>query len=279
MATPALTEHTLPGVLGDILISVRAAGRKSPRPAVVLLHGFKGFKSWGFFPPLADRLAKAGFTVVSYNASGSGVDVNGEFAFPDRFGHNTYSAELTDLRTVLTALRSGALGTAPPTKLGLMGHSRGGGIAILQAARDPQVDALVTWATIGLVDRWSAGVKADWRARGRLDVVNSRTQQVLPLYLDVLEEVEQQKVNRLDLEMAARDVKAPWLLLHGEEDENVPCGESERLYAANGLATSELKTVNGAGHTFGAKHPMEGIPETLERTMQATLTWFGAHLT
>lgn len=279
MATPSLTEHTLTGVLGDILISVRAAGRKSPRPAVVLLHGFKGFRSWGFFPPLADRLAKAGFTVVTYSASGSGVDAAGEFAFPDRFGHNTYSAELTDLRTVLTALRSGELGTAPPTKLGLMGHSRGGGIAILQAAKDPRVDALVTWATIGLVDRWSAGAKADWRARGRLDVVNSRTHQVLPLYLDVLEEVEQQKGNRLDLEMAAREVKAPWLLLHGEEDENVPSGESERLYAANGLATSDLKIVNGAGHTFGAKHPMEGIPETLERTMQATLTWFGTRLT
>jgi dipeptidyl aminopeptidase/acylaminoacyl peptidase len=160
-----------------------------------------------------------------------------------------------------------------------MGHSRGGGVAILQAARDPGIAALVTWATIALVDRWSAGTKADWRARGRLDVVNSRTQEVLPLYLDVLEEVERQKVDRLDLEIAARDVKAPWLLLHGEEDENVPCGESERLYAANGLATSELKIVTGAGHTFGAKHPLQGIPEALERVMEQTLTWFGTHLT
>ena len=279
MATPKLTEHLLPGVLGEIQLSVRTAGQRSPRPAVLLLHGFKGFKGWGFFPSLADRLAKAGFTVVTYNASGSGVDARGEFAFPDRFGHNTYSAELADLRTVLAALRGGELGVVAPSRVGLMGHSRGGGVAILQAAKDPGVAALVTWATIALVDRWTAGAKADWRARGRLDVVNSRTQQVLPLYLDVLEEVEQQKTNRLDIEMAAREVKAPWLLLHGEEDENVPSGESERLYAANGLATSELKIVNGAGHTFGAKHPLEGMPETLERTMQATLSWFGTHLT
>jgi uncharacterized protein len=279
MATPKLTEHSLPGVLGEILLSVRAAGHKSPRPAVVLVHGFKGFRSWGFFPTLADRLAKAGFTVVSYNASGSGVDAAGEFAFPDRFGHNTYSTELADLRTVLTALSAGELGVVTPSKLGLMGHSRGGGIVVLQAAKDPRVSALVTWATIGIVDRWSAGAKADWRARGRLDVVNSRTSQVLPLYLDVLEEVEQQKANRLDLEMAARDVKVPWLLLHGEEDDNVPTAESERLHAANGQPTKELKIVSGAGHTFGAKHPMEGIPDTLERTMQATLNWFGTHLT
>ena len=279
MATPALTEHILPGALGEILISVRAAGRKSPRPAIILLHGFKGFRSWGFFPTLADRLARAGFTVVSYNASGSGVDANGEFSFPDRFGHNTYSAELADLRGMLGALWAGELGVVPPTKLGLMGHSRGGGVALLQSAKDPRVDALVTWATIGMVDRWSAGAKADWRARGRLDVVNSRTSQVLPLYLEVLEEVEQQKSNRLDLEMAAREVKTPWLLLHGEEDDSVPAAESERLHAASGRATTELKIVTGAGHTFGAKHPLEGIPETLERTMQATLSWFGTHLT
>lgn len=279
MATPKLTEHTLPGALGEILISVRGAGRKSPRPAIILLHGFKGFRSWGFFPTLADRLARAGFTVVSYNASGSGVDANGEFSFPDRFGHNTYSAELADLRGMLGALWAGELGVVPPTKLGLMGHSRGGGVALLQATKDPRVDALVTWATIGMVDRWSAGAKADWRARGRLDVVNSRTSQVLPLYLEVLEEVEQQRSNRLDLEMAAREVKAPWLLLHGEEDDSVPTAESERLYAASGRVTTELKIVTGAGHTFGAKHPLEGIPETLERTMQATLSWFGTHLT
>ena len=279
MATPRLSDLTLPGALGELFVTVRAAGRQSPRPAVVLLHGFKGFRSWGFFPTLADRLARAGFTAVSYSASGSGVDAKGEFVFPDRFGHNTYSAERADLRTVLTALWAGELGTAAPTKLGLMGHSRGGGVVVLQAAKDPRVGALVTWASISSVDRWASGTKADWRAKGRIDVVNSRTHQVLPLYQDLLDEVEQQRSNRLDLEMAAREVKAPWLLLHGEEDESVATTESERLHAENGRATTELRIVNGAGHTFGAKHPLEGVPETLERTMQATLTWFGSHLT
>src|ERR1041385_6803317 len=115
MATPSLTESTLPGALGEILITVRAGGRDSPRPAVVLVHGFKGFRSWGFFPTLADRLARAGFTAITYSASGSGVDAAGEFVHPDRFGHNTYSAELADLRTMLTALWAGELGVVPPS--------------------------------------------------------------------------------------------------------------------------------------------------------------------
>ncbi|HEU4569799.1 MAG TPA: alpha/beta fold hydrolase [Gemmatimonadales bacterium] len=279
MATPTLSEFTLPGTLGEIAVSVRSAGRGSARPAVVLVHGFKGFRSWAFFPYLADQLARAGFTVVSYSASGSGVDAAGEFVLPDRFGHDTYSAELADLRTVLTALHDGGLGVAAPSSLGLMGHSRGGGIALLQAARDPRVRALVTWASIGEVDRWGPETKSEWRARGRIDVVNQRTQQVLPLYLDVLEEVEAQGRGRLDLEAAAREVPAPWLLLHGEEDESVSPAESERLHAASGRPTTELKLVSGAGHTFGATHPLAGVPEALDRVVRQTVGWFGAHLT
>ena len=279
MATPQLTEHSLPGALGEILISVRGGGRGAPRPAVVLVHGFKGFRSWGFFPTLAERLAKAGFTAVTYNASGSGVNAAGEFVHPDRFGHNTYSAELADLRTVLTALWAGELGVVPPSSLGLMGHSRGAGIALLQAAHDPKVRALVSWASIGSVGRWSAETIADWKARGRLDVMNLRTRQVLPMYLEILEEVEREGERRLDLSKAAAAVEVPWLLLHGEDDDSVAVSDSETLYAASGKGTTELRLVTGAGHTFGATHPLEGVPETLDRAMRATLDWFVAHLT
>ena len=98
MATPTLTTHDLAGALGEILVDVRAAGRDMPRPAVVVVHGFKGFKDWGMFPPLAERLARAGFVAVSFNLSGGGVDEAGDFVFPERFGHNTFSAEIEDLR-------------------------------------------------------------------------------------------------------------------------------------------------------------------------------------
>src|SRR5690242_10958350 len=131
MATPTLTKHVLPGALGDILVDVRAGGRTTPRPAVIILHGFKGFKDWGMFPPVAERLARAGVTAVSLNVSGSGVDDAGNFAFPDRFGHNTFSAELHDLRAVVDALATAQLDVAAPTTIGLLGHSRGGGITIL----------------------------------------------------------------------------------------------------------------------------------------------------
>src|SRR5215212_6440670 len=98
MATPTLTKHSIPGALGPLLIDVRAGGRTSPRPAVVILHGFKGFKDWGMFPPLSERIARAGFTAISPNFSGSGVDDSGDFSLPELFGRNTFTAELQDSR-------------------------------------------------------------------------------------------------------------------------------------------------------------------------------------
>jgi len=148
MATPTLSKHALSGALGPILIDVRSGGRSSSRPAVVVIHGFKGFKDWGMFPHLAERLARGGFTAVTLNLSGSGVDDAGEFSLPERFGHNTFSAELEDLGRVIDSLMAGALGVPVPSSLGLVGHSRGGGIAVLQAAQDTRVRALVTWAAI-----------------------------------------------------------------------------------------------------------------------------------
>src|SRR5213076_864217 len=85
-----------------------------------------GFKDWGFFPYVADRLARAGLAVVSFNFSGAGVgDGSDTFEEPERFGHNTYTNELRDLDIVLDALTQGAFGFQL-SAYGLFGHSAGG---------------------------------------------------------------------------------------------------------------------------------------------------------
>jgi pimeloyl-ACP methyl ester carboxylesterase len=277
MATPTLTKHSLPGSLGEILIDVRAGGRASTRPAVLVLHGFKGFKDWGMFPPLSQRLAQAGFTVVSPNLSGSGVDDKGDFSLPERFGHNTFSAELEDVGRVIDALIAGQLGVPTPSTLGLVGHSRGGGIAILQAARDPRVRALVTWAAISSVERWPAPQRSSWRAVGQTDIQNARTGQILPLYTDVLDDIEQ-NASALDIEAAGRRIRVPWLVIHGTEDESVPFAEAERLKAASARPDTRLLPIEGGGHTFGAVHPWRATTPELATVFDATLAWLTTRL-
>ncbi len=274
MATPTLTKHVLPGTLGEILIDVRAGGRETARPAVVVAHGFKGFKDWGMFPPFAERLSRAGFSVVSLNLSGSGVDDAGAFSFPERFGHNTFSAELEDLERVVNALAAGELGVKPPPRIGLVGHSRGGGIGVLQTARDRRIRALVTWSAISSVERWSPEDQAEWRERGVKEIVNTRTGERLPLYLDILDDIGRNAGGTLDVQGAAERIEVPWLIAHGSEDESVSPLEARALHAASGRSTTTLLEVAGTGHTFGSAHPWKGATPEFDRVADASV----AHL-
>lgn len=278
MATPTLSQSTVPGVLGDLLVDVRAADRRTPGPAVIVLHGFKGFKDWGMFPPFADRLARAGFTAVSLNVSGSGVDDRGEFAWPDRFGHNTFTAEQTDLERLLEALEGGGLGVPRPSSVGIVGHSRGGGMAILFAARHRRIGALVTWASISHVRRWSPAQRAAWRAAGRLDVTNARTGQVLPMFTGVLDDLEANADSSLDILAAASRISVPWLLVHGAQDEAVPIAEADALAAKVAPGVSFERLTVESGHTFGAVQPFAGMTPALERVVDSSVGFLGRFL-
>ena len=276
MATPVLTRHRLPGALAEILVDVRAGNRRVAGPAVILCHGFKGFKDWGFFPPVAERLARAGYVVVSWNASGSGVDDTGEFSWPLRFGMNTFSAELCDLEGVLHACESGGLDFPPPTSIGLVGHSRGGGLAVLAASRNESITALVTWAAISTPWRWSVEMRRRWREAGFLEVRNQRTGQVLKIFPDVLDDLEKHGPI-LDIAAAADRISCPWLVIHGAVDETVPVKEAEALAAS--AAQPKLLVVERAGHTFGAAHPFTGMNPALAQVFDATVEFLGRSLT
>jgi len=277
MATPQLTAFTLTGADGGPLRGdVRSAGAGAARPAVVIAHGFKGFKDWGFFPQLADRLARGGVAAVSFNFSGSGVGPEGDrFTEPERFARATFGGDVRDLETVLAALRAGTLipRLAPPSRIGLFGHSRGGGMCVLAAAAHPDLGALVTWSAIGQALRWGPETVRRWRASGKLEVTNTRTGEVLPVYPDVLDELEADREGRLDIAAAAGRVAVPWLIVHGEVDETVSIREAQALHRASG-ERAELLVVRHGGHTLGARHPWAGTTPELDQAMDATVGWF-----
>lgn len=269
MATPRLASLVLRGADGGPLyVDVRSAAKPGEvRPAVVICHGFKGFKDWGFFPVLAERLAVAGFTAVSFNLSGSGVgprsDVVDEM---ERWSAQRPTADLADVETVVTHCASEGAGW-----IGIVGHSRGGALAALQAARDPRVRAVVTWAAVERLLRHSAEERERWRREGRLDVVNARTHQVLPIGTAALDDLEANAAGALDVLAAAARVRQPWLVVHGTADETVPVAEGERLAQSVGSARVETLFVEGAGHTFGARHPWAGSTRELDTVLAATV--------
>ena len=244
------------------------------RPFVVLVHGFKGFIDWGFFPHLSRRWAAAGFVVVSMNTSGSGVGED-PMAMDDEdaFFNDSYSRQLEDMARVRTFARS--LPGVDPEREVLFGHSRGGGMAVISAAEEAPA-ALVTWAAIGDADRFDEAMKARWREDGYLPVPNARTGQVHRMGLAGLEDFEQ-NVDRFNIAAAASRLQAPLLAIHGLEDGTVAYDAAVML--SERAQRGEALLIEGADHGLGASHPLES-PEsiqTLEVAVDSTLTFALQH--
>ena len=89
------------------------------RPTVVLCHGSSQSKDWGFFPELAERLARAGFAVASFS-----------FVNPP-------PEPVQQLGLILDSLRVDTCG--------LLGYEGGGAVALERGATDGRVGAVVTW--------------------------------------------------------------------------------------------------------------------------------------
>ena len=205
------------------------ANSRDRLPHVILLHGFKGFMDWGFFPDISRRIARRGMIAVRFNMSGSGIGRDLEtFSDLEAFAHNTYSRELEDLERVRAwiaqSAAAGAFTEIDASRAALLGHSRGGGIALLHAAEHPELRSVVTWAAIANVDRFDDATKAQWRAQGFVVIHNARTGDDLRLDLDVLDDVEANREG-LDIVAACRRMRVPTLLIHGLADEAVPSGE------------------------------------------------------
>jgi len=253
-----------------------AAPADGPLPWVLVLHGFKGFMDWGFFPELSRRLADAGLAAVLFNTSGSGIGPDlASFTEEQAFARGTLSRQLEDIARVREHVLSGAFPGLDPARAGLFGHSRGGAMGLIHAAETGDYRAVVTWAAFDDADRYGAAVKAAWRREGALPILNSRTGQVLRIDVEVLDDFERNR-DRFDIPAACARLKAPTLLLHGDADEAVDARALERLAAA--LPEREAVLIPGAGHTFGAVHPLESVPEDLELACGKTVTWLRTHL-
>jgi len=248
----------------------------TPGAALVVCHGFKGFKDWGFFPHVSERLAgRTGTLAVSFNFEGSGVrESTEEFDDLPAFARNTFTKELFDLEIVLDGLGAGRLGdldVAPSTRFGLLGHSRGGATCILKASVRRQVRALATWASIASAERYGAYM-AEWESGRPVHIHNARTGQDMPLERHVLDDLRANGT-RLDVLAAATGLSIPWVIVHGEDDESVPITDAEALATAAG-EHGRLVRIEATGHTFGSGHPFEGPTPALERALDAAVGVF-----
>ncbi|MEK6553293.1 MAG: alpha/beta fold hydrolase [Bacteroidota bacterium] len=246
---------------------------------LVFVHGFKGFKDWGFGPYLGEYFANKGFFVITFNFSHNGVGENKtEFTELEKFAKNTFSREIRELNEIISAFRNDFFEVKGNTPLGLIGHSRGGAIVLLTASKRNDVDAIVTWAAISKIDRYSKRQNQEWRKKGFFEILNTRTNQMMRLDIGLLDDIENNSNSSLNIGNALKNLNIPLLIAHGEQDLAVPIAEAEQLYNWSDKSRTEFYKLFSTGHTFDIVHPFNGTSEKFEKLLDKTTNFFVNHL-
>lgn len=259
-------------ILGDLYYTQGNKGK-----LVLFCHGFKGFKDWGAWHLGAEEFAKAGFIFVKFNFSHNGVGQENleEFTRLDLFYNNNYSKELNDLKLVLDWTKvASELEDFQIKETFLIGHSRGGGIALQAAYKFPEISSLATWASISNFDRFgNEEIKREWKTKGYRNFYNGRTKQDMKIGYQFYEDFLANK-ETLNLERAARELNKPYLIVHGKKDEAVGFSAAQRL--KTWCPRAEMLLIDKANHVFGAKHPYNKaqLPVDLLQAVQNTIRFF-----
>ena len=240
-------------------------------PLVILCHGFKGFKDWGCFPYMMERIAEEGNFAVSFNFSYNGTGENdfdqSDFTRLDLFAENTFSRELDDLGSIIDQLfEIKDKYNYDKGNITLTGHSRGGGIAILKTAEDKRISKLVVLSSVCNFDRYSDTLKKKWKEVGYFEVINSRTNQMMRLNYTLIEDLIKNK-ERLDIQKAISEITVPVMIIHGAQDITVDYSNAEDLYSRSDKDKTKLFLIENTGHTFGAVQPFEGTTKALEEVL------------
>lgn len=267
-------KHTRP-----ITLDVNFLEKNVNLPIVIFCHGFKGFKDWGTFNLMAETFARHNFFFVKFNFSHNGTSTSDYSDIHDleAFGSNNFEIEMDDIDSVINWLEK----SDNPYKIhynfneiNIIGHSRGGGIAMLKATEDGRVKKVAAWATLNDFEKYmylSDPVK--WKETGVSYVENSRTGIKLPLYYQFYENYYKYQ-NRFDIKENLMKLDKPILLLHGTKDETVPIDDPQWIY--DNLDHTILVKIELANHTFGASHPWpkENLPENLSFAIEETIEFF-----
>jgi len=238
---------------GDTLSGVlHHPAHGTPSGAVILCHGMESNKESDKLVHLGRAMAQRGIMVLRFDFRYVGESSG-------RFEDITYSGEVEDLKAAHALVQS-----RNPGKTAILGSSMGGTVALLFAAQQPSLAALVTVAAPIHPERFPSRVltpaQADeWRARGFTHYNGQR------LNLSLLDDLES-----LDVPEAAKKITCPVLILHGDADEIVPVEEAHELYAW--LTNSKrLSILPGTDHRLSD-------PAIMRRAIAEALDWLTQHV-
>ena len=201
---------------------------------------------------LSRALAQAGVAALRFDFSFAG-------ASSGRFENITCSGEVDDLRAAYDLMQE-----RYPGKIAIFGSSLGGTVALLFAAQQPRVAALATLAAPLRPEDFPKRILTptqlqQWRVQG-FTIYNHRR-----LNVTLLEDLD-----RIDVVDAAKKVRCPALILHGDGDAIVPVEEAHELHDCL-TGVKRLSILTGADHRLSE-------PAMMQQVMAEALAWLTEHV-
>ncbi len=242
-------------------------------PLVVLAHGHGGTRQEnGAFTELASLLAEVGVASIRMDFPGCGDST-------EAFTHNNITNMLQDVDAAFEfAIGQPGIDLG---RIGMLGYSMGGRLAMLKIADEPAFRATVLWAPVArdggkpMFDYF--GGEAQY-----MEVRNAalkhgeiawttpwgQEQQLGEKFFDDLERSEPMQ--------ALASYRGNLLVIHGSADAAIHVSNGRLAsQAALSTASAELKIIRGAGHGFGF---FGGEPDVRAEVLGATVDFFVARL-
>jgi dienelactone hydrolase len=214
-----------------------------PFPAVVMIHGFGSTKdeAGDGYKMMAPWLAQAGIASIRYDSIGTGESLVDHKEF-------TLAKAVEDTNAVAAYART--LPQVNDGKIGLLGWSQGGLVALLTASRNPsEYTAVVTWAAADPLEMYSilAGSSEEMAEAKANGFYPMRFDWREPLNIGYDEIVECAGV---DLQSELRKSTAAILNINGSIDDTVDPANGAEFAGLSSNPLSTYQIIDGADHTF-----------------------------
>jgi dienelactone hydrolase len=240
---------------GTLTVPPRANGERLP--AVVTITGSgpqdrdatpATLPGYRLYYQLADTLGRRGIAVLRLDDRGAGSDAGPATVTTADFAD--------DIRAAVAWLR-----TRPeidPARIGLVGHSEGATIAPMVASTDSGIAAVVLLAGTASPGREIVGFQQRYIVDSMAHLMGQRREAALAQYARNTDSVAAvtpwwKFFLEYDGRATAGRVRAPVLVLHGQQDYQVPVAEAETLAAAvraGGDRDVTVKVFPGLNHLF-----------------------------
>lgn len=201
---------------------------------ILIGHGVTGDKDRPWAIALAEALAEAGNNALRFSFSGNG---NSEGDFRD----STISKEVGDLSAMIDAVKDAGF-----TQIGFAGHSMGGAVGVISAAKDPRIDFLISLSGMVHTAKFTKAEFGD-QTPDKGFMWDEPDCPLSSAYVDDLSSID-------SVLALASQIQIPWLLVHGTDDDVVPISESREMIAessdSDSASNQELVEISGSNHVF-----------------------------